>query len=58
MSDNVIVIFEVLFCQLIWLMMPTRRTQEILLMWKNIQLCFSRLIATDQIFSVSGWSMD
>jgi hypothetical protein len=36
--DNAIVIFDVLFRQLIWLMMPAHRTQEILLIWKNIDI--------------------
>ena len=32
MFDNIIVIFEVLIRQFIWLVMPARRTQEILML--------------------------
>ena len=38
MRDNVIVIFEVLIRQFIWLMMPARRTQEILMLRKELQV--------------------
>ncbi len=38
MWDNVIVIFEVLIRQFIWLMLPARRTQEILMLRKELQV--------------------
>jgi hypothetical protein len=38
MLDNIIVIFEVFFRQFIWLVMPARRTQEILMLRKELQV--------------------
>ena len=35
MLDNIVVIFEVLMLQLIWLIMPARCTQEILMLSKE-----------------------
>jgi hypothetical protein len=58
MRDNVIVIFEVLIRQFIWLMMPARRTQEILMLRKELQVLkrgAKRPILTswDRLFFVS-----
>ena len=38
MLVNIIVIFEVLFRQFIWLVMPARRAQEILMLRKALQV--------------------
>jgi hypothetical protein len=38
MLDNIIVIFEVFFRQFIWLVMPGCRTQEILMLRKELQV--------------------
>jgi hypothetical protein len=38
MWDNVNVIFEVIIRQSIWLMMPARRTQEILMLRRELQV--------------------
>jgi hypothetical protein len=38
MLDNIIVIFEVLIRQFIWLLVPARRTQEILMLRKEPQV--------------------
>jgi hypothetical protein len=38
MLDNIIVIFEVFIGQFIWLVMPARRTQEILMLRKELQV--------------------
>ena len=38
MLDNFIVIFEVFIRQFIWLVMPARRTQEILMLRKELQV--------------------
>jgi hypothetical protein len=38
MLDNIIVIFKVLIRQFIWLLVPARRTQEILMLRKELQV--------------------
>ena len=58
MLDNIIVIFEVLIRQFIWLVMPARRTQEILMLRKELQVMkrrskCPRLTSWDRLFFVS-----
>ena len=58
MLDNIIVIFEVFFRQFIWLAMPARRTQEILMLRKELQVLQRsvkrpRLNLWDRLFFVS-----
>jgi transposase InsO family protein len=58
MWDNVIVIFEVLIRHFIWLMMPARRTQEILMLRKELQVLKRgtkrpKLTSSDRLFFVS-----
>jgi len=58
MLDNLIVIFEVLIRQFIWLVIPARRTQEILMLRKELQVLQRsvkrpRLNLWDRLFFVS-----
>ena len=58
MLDNIIVIFEVLIRQFIWLVMPARRTQEILMLRKELQVLHRsvkrpQLNSWDRLFFVS-----
>jgi hypothetical protein len=58
MLDNIIVVFEVLIRQFIWLLVPARRTQEILLLRKELQVlqrCVKgpRLNLWDHFFCIS-----
>jgi hypothetical protein len=47
MVDNIIVIFEVLIRQFIWLVVPARRTQEILMHEKSFKFCGAPLRGRD-----------
>ena len=58
MLDNIIVIFEVLIRQFIWLLVPASRTQEILMLRKELQVLQRsvkrpRLNLSDRLFFVS-----
>jgi hypothetical protein len=58
MLDNIIVIFEVLIRQFIWLVMPARRAQEIQMLRKELQVLQRsvkrpRLNLWDRLFFVS-----
>ena len=58
MLDNIIVIFEVFIRQFIWLVMPARRAQEILMLRTELQVLQRsvnrpRLNLWDRLFFVS-----
>jgi hypothetical protein len=58
MLDNIIVIFEVLIRQFIWLLVPASRTQEILMLRKELQVLQRsvkrpRMNLWDRLFFVS-----